>query len=36
MSLVPAGDPAEVFAATLRTDMPIWGKAIRKGNIAID
>ena len=23
MSLVPAGDPAEVFAATLRTDMPM-------------
>lgn len=36
MGLIPAGDPADVFAATLRTDVPIWGKAIRDGKIQID
>ena len=36
MGLVPAGDPYDAFAAMLRTDTPVWGKAIKDGGITID
>jgi tripartite-type tricarboxylate transporter receptor subunit TctC len=36
MGLIPAADSAEVFAATLQSDAPVWARAIREGGIQLD